>query len=428
MFQKIIRIFKIKDLRNKILFVLGVFIIFRIMANIPIPGIDRQALTALFERFQMLGILNLFTGGALDKLSIVMLGLGPYITAVIILQLLTMIFPQLERIYKEEGEAGRQKFNQYGRILAVPLSALQGYAMLTIFQRQNPPVIGVLSPAVMISSIVVITAGSILMMWLGELISEKGIGDGISLLIFAGIIADFPNSIGQMINDLSLNPNRTPAYLAFFSMSLLIVAGVAFITEAKRKIPVSYAKRVRGMRLYGGASTYLPLNINPAGVMPIIFALSILTFPPMIAGFFQGREGLIGQIAQKTVLFFQSPVVYGVLLFVLVVVFVFFYTAVTFDPKSISDNLQKMGGFVPGIRPGRPTASHLSFILNRILIVGALFLGTIAVMPSIIQGVTKVESFRFLIGGTGLLILVNVVLETVRQINAQLEMREYETF
>jgi len=428
MFSKIIRIFKIKDLRNKILFVLGIFILFRIMANIPIPGIDRQALSTLFERFQMLGILNLFTGGALDKLSIVMLGLGPYITAVIILQLLTMIFPQLERMYKEEGEAGRQRFNQYGRILTIPLAALQAYAMLNLFQRQDPPIIGVLSPAMMIGSVLVITAGSMLMMWLGELISEKGIGDGISLLIFAGIIADFPSSIGQMVGDLRVNPARGPAYLAFFFMALFIIAAVVLINEARRNIPVSYAKRVRGMRLYGGVSTYLPLNINPAGVMPIIFALSILIFPGMIANFFAGSEGLVGDIAQKVAVFFQDPIVYSVLNFILVVLFVYFYTAVTFDPNSISENLQKMGGFVPGIRPGKPTAEYLSYVLNRILLFGALFLGMIAVLPSIIQAVTQVAAFRFLIGGTSLLILVSVILETVRQINAQLEMRDYETF
>jgi len=428
MFSKIIRIFKVKDLRNKILFVLGIFVLFRIMANIPIPGIDRQALGTLFEQFQMLGILNLFTGGALDKLSIVMLGLGPYITSVIILQLLTMIFPQLERIYKEEGEAGRQRFNQYGRILTIPLAALQAYAMLNLFQRQEPPIIGALSPAMMIGSILVITAGSMLMMWLGELISEKGIGDGISLLIFAGIIADFPGSIGQMVGDLQAHPERAPAYLAFFFIALFIIAAVVLINEARRNIPVSYAKRVRGMRLYGGASTYLPLNINPAGVMPIIFALSILIFPGMIANFFAGSEGLVGNIAQKVSIFFQDPVVYSVLNFILVVLFVYFYTAVTFDPDSISENLQKMGGFVPGIRPGKPTSQYLSYVLNRILLFGALFLGLIAVLPSIIQGVTRVEAFRFLIGGTSLLILVSVVLETVRQINAQLEMRDYETF
>jgi len=424
MFGKIIQIFKIKELRNKILFVLGIFVIFRIMANIPIPGIDRQALETFFEQFRIFGLLNVFTGGALDKLSIVMLGLGPYITATIILQLLTMIFPQLERLYKEEGEAGRQKFNQYGRMLTVPLAMLQGYGMLTLFQRQG--VISRLSPLLLFTSILIITAGALFLMWLGELISEKGIGEGVSLLIFAGIIADFPTNIRQIILTVKMGNLPLYSYLIFFSMALLIIAGVVLVNEARRNIPVSYAKRVRGMRLYGGASTYLPININPAGVMPIIFAMSVLLFPGMIANFLTGTGGRIGQIAQQVGNFFQNPLVYGILYFLLVCLFTFFYTAVTFDPKSISENLQKMGGFIPGIRPGTSTSNFLSYILNRILLIGALFLGVIAVMPSVIGEITKIMAFQFLIGGTGILIVVSVVLETVRQINAQLEMREYE--
>jgi len=424
-FQKIIQIFKIKDLRNKILFVLGMLVVFRIMANIPIPGVSAQELKSFFEQFQMFGLLNVFTGGALDNLSIVMLGLGPYINAVIILQLLTMIFPQLEKMYREEGEQGRAKFNQYGRILTVPLAMLQAYGMLTLFQRQG--VIGHLPPLLLFASILTITASSIFLMWLGELISEKGIGDGVSLLIFAGIISSVPINIRQVYFDLEMDPSRIPAYLAFFGLALLIIAGVVLINEARRNIPVSYAKRVRGTKMYGGASTFLPLNINPAGVMPIIFALSILTFPGMIANFFTGTGGAIGKVAQSVANFFQNPWLYGISYFLLVVVFVYFYTAVTFDPKNVSENLQKMGGFVPGIRPGPSTANHLSYILNRVLLVGAIFLGVIAILPSIIGAVTKVMVFQFLIGGTSLLIVVSVVLETVRQLNAQLEMREYET-
>lgn len=422
--NRVIQIFKIKDLRNKILFVLGIFVVFRIMANIPIPGIDAQNLRNFFNQFQMFGLLNIFTGGALDNLSIVMLGLGPYITAVIIFQLLTMIFPQLEKMYKEEGEQGRAKFNQYARIATVPLAILQGYGMLTLLQRQN--VISSLSPTLFFTSILTITAGSLFLMWLGELISEKGIGNGISLLIFAGIVADFPNNLRQLI--ISWDPAKIPAYLLFFGMALLIIAGVVLVNEARRNIPVSYAKRVRGMRLYGGVSTYLPLNVNPAGVIPIIFALSILLFPSMIANFLSGASGPVGAIAQRVGTVFQNPWVYGVLYFLLVVLFTYFYTAVTFDPKTIATNLQKMGGFIPGIRPGSSTANFLYYILNRVLLIGALFLGTIAIMPSVVGGVTGLHIFRFLIGGTALLIVVSVVLETVRQINAQLQMREYETF
>jgi preprotein translocase subunit SecY len=422
--NKVIQIFKIKDLRNKILFVLGIFAVFRIMANIPIPGINAENLRNFFNQFQMFGLLNIFTGGALDNLSIVMLGLGPYITAVIIFQLLTMIFPQLEKMYKEEGEAGRQKFNQYCRIGTVPLAALQGYGMLTLFQRQG--VIGSLSPTLLFTSILTITAGALFLMWLGELISEKGIGNGVSLLIFAGIVADFPNNIRQML--ITWDPARIPSYLLFFGMALLIIAGVVLINEARRNIPVSYAKRVRGMKMYGGVSTYLPLNVNPAGVIPIIFALSILLFPSMIANFLGGAGGTIGSLAKSIGDWFQNPWVHGILYFLLVCLFTYFYTAVTFDPKAIATNLQKMGGFIPGIRPGESTANFMYFILNRVLLIGALFLGTIAVMPSIVGGVTGVMVFRFLIGGTSLLIVVSVVLETVRQVQAQLQMREYETF
>jgi len=423
-FNKIIQIFKIKDLRNKILFVLGIFAVFRLMANIPIPGIATEKITEFFEGNQLFGLLNLFTGGALDNLSIVMLGLGPYITAVIILQLLTMIFPQLERMYKEEGEAGRQKFNQYGRIATIPLALVQGYAMLGLLQRQQ--IIGQISSELMITSILTITAGTVFLMWLGELITEKGIGNGVSLLIFAGIIADFPNNIGQML--INWDPAKIPAYLLFFGMALLIIAGVVLINEGRRNIPVSYAKRVRGTKIYGGVSTYLPLNINPAGVIPIIFALSIMLFPGMIANFLGGAGGTVGNIAQAVGNAFQNPWIYGSLYFILVVLFTYFYTAVTFDPKAISSNLQKMGGFVPGLRPGESTANFMYYILNRVLLIGALFLGTIAVMPSIIGGATGITVFSFLIGGTALLIVVSVVLDVMRQIKAQLEMREYETF
>lgn len=422
--NKIVQIFKIRDLRNKILFVLGVLVIFRLMANVPIPGIDSENLRNFFGQFQMFGLLNIFTGGALENLSIAMLGLGPYITATIVMQLLTMIFPALNRIYKEEGEQGRAKFNQYARILAVPFAMLQSYAMLALFQRQQ--VIAPLSPTMLFTSILTVTAGCILLMWLGELISEKGIGNGISILIFAGIVASLPMDIYQTL--ASWETGKLPAYLLFFLIALVIVAGVVLINEGRRNIPVSYAKRVRGMKMYGGVSTYLPLNINPAGVIPIIFALSIILFPSMIANFLAGVGGTVGQIAQTIGIWFENPWVYGSLLFILVVLFTYFYTAVTFDPKAIATNLQKMGGFVPGIRPGESTASFMYYILNRVLLIGALFLGIVAILPSIVQAVTSVAGFRFLIGGTALLIVVSVVLETMRQIKAQLEMREYETF
>lgn len=423
-YEKIIQMFKIKDLRNKILFVLGIFTLFRIMANIPIPGINPENLKSFFEQFQVLGLLNIFTGGALERLSIVMLGLGPYITATIILQLLTMIFPQLEELYRESGEEGKKKFEQYGRILTVPLSLVQAFSMLTLFTRQG--IITELSPFAKLSAVLTVAAGGLLLMWLGELISEKGIGNGVSLLIFAGIIADFPRNIGQMIS--TYEPSMLPSYLIFFVMALLIIAGVALINEARRNIPVSYAKRIKGRMVYGGSSTYLPISVNPAGVMPIIFALSILTFPSMITSFLSGAAGFWGKASQLVEGFFNNTWAYGFTYFILVVLFTYFYTLITFEPKSIADNLKKMGGFVPGIRPGESTAKFLEFVLNRILPVGALFLGLIALMPTMIQIVTSVAVFSFLVGGTSIMIIVSVVLETMRQIESQLEMREYDTF
>ncbi len=423
-YDKILFLFRNKELRKKILFVLGIFVIFRLAANVPIPGIGTEKLRQFFSQNQVFGLLNIFTGGALSNFSIILLGLGPYITATIILQLLTMVFPSLERLYKEEGEAGRQKFNQYGRLLTIPLSMFEGYGMITLFQRQG--FLGIMPPLVLLGSIITITAGAMFLMWLGELISEKGIGNGISLLIFAGIVARLPKDIFEMF--VTWDPSRIPFYLLFFVSAVIIVASVVLITEARRNIPISYAKRVRGTKMYGGVSTYLPMSINPAGVIPIIFALSILLFPGMIANFLGGAGGFVGRAAQTVGNFFQNVWIYGIFYFVLVIVFTYFYTMVTFDPKDISSNLQKMGGFVPGIRPGASTASFLNFILNRVLFPGAIFLGLIAVLPSVITGITGVHGFNFLIGGTSLLIVVSVVLETVRQVESQLEMREYDNF
>jgi preprotein translocase subunit SecY len=413
MFKKILEIFKTKELRNKILFILFVFAVFRLMANIPIPGIDVARIREFFAGNQFFGLMNLFTGGALDNVSIVMLGLGPYITAVIIFQLLTMIFPQMEKLYKEEGEAGRQKFNQYCRIAAVPFALIQGYSMIFFLKAQGA--IGALDPLVMIAAVLSIVAGSIILMWLGELISEKGLGNGVSLLIFAGIVADFPNNIRRMF--ITFDQTQIFSYILFGLLSLLVIAGVVLINEGRRNIPVSYAKRVRGNKMYGGASTYLPLNINPAGVIPIIFAMSLLMIPSMLSSFL-GWDAITN--------FLNNPWAYGIIYFILVFAFTFFYTAVTFDPKSISTNLQKMGGFIPGIRPGENTAQFLQSILNKVLVIGATSLGLIAVMPLIIQGITGIQEFAFMIGGTALIIIVSVALETMRQIDSQLEMREYD--
>jgi len=419
--EKLLLIFKDRELRNKILFVLGVLVVFRIAASLPIPGVDPARLKALFEGSQFLGLLNLFSGGALDNLSIIMLGVGPYITASIIMQLMTMIFPRMKEMYQEEGEAGRKKFNQYSRMLTVPLALIQGFSLLILLSNQG--IIANAGFTGMLVNLAIITAGSVFLMWLGELISEYGIGNGISILIFAGIVAGVPISIQQAF--LSTSASQLPLILGLIVAGIAIIAGVVIISEGERPIPVSYAKRVRGMRVYGGVSTHLPLRVNQAGVIPIIFALSILLFPQMIVNFMaQSDNEILRSISTAILSFLSSTVFYGAAYFILVFLFTYFYTSVTFDPEQISSNLQKQGAFVPGIRPGRPTAEYLSKIVTRITLVGALFLGVIAVLPIIMQAVTGFTALA--IGGTSLLIVVSVVLETVKQIEAQLVMREYE--
>jgi len=421
--NKVLLLFKVKELRNKILFVLALLIVFRLAANIPVPGVDAEKLQAFFEGSQLFGLINIFTGGAMSNFSIVMLGLGPYITATIILQLLTMIFPKLKEMYHESGPEGRRKFNQYGRILTVPLSALQAYAMISLLRSQQ--IISFVSPFYLITAIFVITAGAIFLMWLGELISEKGIGNGISLLIFAGIIARIPSSISQVI--VSYNPSQLPSIIAFLVVAILVIVGVVIITEGQRNVPIAYAKRVRGRRMYGGFSTHLPLRVNQAGVIPIIFALSIMLFPGMVAKFLANIPNqFIANSAQFIGKLFEDQLFYGVFYFILVVLFTFFYTAVTFDPKAIAENIQKQGGFVPGIRPGENTASFFYHILNRITLVGAIFLGIVAVLPLVIRGATGLATMT--IGGTAVLIVVSVVLETMKQVESQLVMRDYEGF
>ena len=419
--DKILYIFKDPELRKKIFFVLGTLLIFRLAAVLPIPGVDTLRLKAFFEGNQFFGLLNIFSGGALDNLSVVMLGVGPYITASIIMQLLTMLIPRLKEIYHEEGEAGRQKFNQYSRLLTVPLAVVQGFGLLVLLERQG--ILGALSFPERMVNIAVVAAGSIFLMWLGELISEYGIGNGISILIFAGIVSGIPSAIQQTL--FTFEPSQLPLYLGFLAAGIVIVAGVVIVTEGERPLPVSYAKRIRGNRVYGGVSTHLPLRVNQAGVIPIIFALSILLFPQMVVNFLAQSSNPILQSASRAVLaFISSTWAYTASYFILVFLFTYFYTAVTFDPEQISSNLQKQGAFVPGIRPGRPTAEHLARILNRITLIGALFLGLIAVLPLVMQATTGIVALT--IGGTGLLIVVSVVLETVKQVEAQLVMREYE--
>ncbi len=414
-----------RDLRKKLLIVIGLLVVFRIGAAIPVPGVNVAQLQNLFtgETGQLLGLLNLFSGSALGNMSVMMLGVGPYITGSIIMQLLTMIFPRLKELYQEEGEIGRQKFNQYSRLLTVPLALLQGYGLLTLLARQG--LLYELSYFGLITNVLIVTAGTVFLMWLGELITEQGLGNGVSLVIFAGIVSSFPTDVMRFGAAGGLELANLPTILAFVAISVVVIAGVVLINEAERAVPVSYAKRVRGFRMYGGVSTHLPLRVNQAGVIPIIFALSILLFPGMI-GAFLARVPALSGIAGALTGFTNNPWAYGILYFVLVVLFTYFYTFVTFDPQAIASNLQKQGGFVPGIRPGTSTAEHLSRILTRITLGGALFLGAIAVLPLVVQAFLRTSALT--IGGTALLIVVSVVLETAKQVKAQLVMREYEAF
>ena len=418
--QKITLLFADKTLRNRLLFVVGVLALFRLLAAVPIPGINAAQLELFFNSNQFFGLLNLFSGGGLSNLSIVLLGVGPYITASIIMQLTTMMIPRMKQLYQEEGEIGRQRFSQYTRMLTLPLALVQGVSFLLILERQGVlPNLGAFQFG---TNLLVIVAGSMLLMWLGELISEFGLGNGVSVIIFAGIVAGLPSQISQAL--FSFTSSQLPMYLAFLGLAVAIVAAVVVMTEAERPVPVTYAKQVRGMKFFGGSSTYLPLRLNQAGVIPIIFALSLLLIPQMVATFFAASSNVWVAYAASSVLSgLQNLGIYGAIYFVLVFLFTYFYTAVTFDPHKIAENLQKNGAFVPGVRPGNSTVEHLSKVITRITFVGALFLGLIAVLPIAMQSVTGIQSLT--LGGTALLIVVSVVLELSRRIDAQISIREY---
>ncbi|OGI34229.1 MAG: preprotein translocase subunit SecY [Candidatus Moranbacteria bacterium RIFOXYA2_FULL_43_15] len=423
MLNKVIQIFKIKELRNKIFFILALLVVFRLAANIPIPGVDQERLRDFFQNNEFFGLLNLFSGSGLSSISIVMLGVGPYITASIIMQLMTMIIPRLEQIYKEEGEAGRQKFNQWTRWLTVPLAAMQTFGMTALFRSQG--ILGAAGTFELASMIIIAVAGTVFLMWLGELITEKKIGNGVSLVIFAGIVSGIPSAVSQIL--ATWDSSQFFTYLIFLAIIIASVAAVVFITEGQRNIPVSYAKRIRGNKMYGGTSTHLPLRINQAGVIPIIFAMSIMLFPGMIANFLAGAGNpTVAGIASSITNIFQNQFFYGSMYFILVVAFTYFYTAVVFDPNKIAESLQKQGGYIPGIRPGHTTAEYLYKIMNRVTLSGAAFLGLIAVLPFIVQAFTSIGSVT--VGGTGLLIVVSVVIETIKQVEGQLVMRDYEGF
>jgi len=421
MLNKLLQIWKAKDLRKNIGFVLAMLVIFRMAAHIPIPGVNIAALQEFFGSNQILGLLNIFSGGGMQNFSVVMMGVTPYITSSIIFQLLAMIVPKLEEMQKEE--AGRQKINMWTRWLTVPLAMTQSYGMITLLRRSSFDILGDITNFDLLSMILVITAGTIFLMWIGELITEKKVGNGISLLIFAGIVSGLPQIIQQTV--VTFDPSKLFILIGFIGIALVTVIGVVVINEGTRNIPVQYARQVRGSRMYGGTSTHLPLRVNMAGVIPIIFAISVVLFPPKIAQFFmQARTVFIARAAEWVITIFQNQLFYGILYFLLVFSFTYFYTEVIFHPTQIAENLQKQGGFIPGIRPGRHTSEYLANTTHKIIFVGALFLGIIAILPLIMRYFTGIQALA--LGGTSLLIVVSVVIEIVKEVESQLTMREYE--
>lgn len=418
---------KLPDLRRKILFTLAMLVAYRFAAHVPVPGVNADALRQLFQSNQLLGLLDMFSGGAMSSFSVVALGVYPYITATIIMQLLVPLIPPLERLQKE-GEAGQAKLNQYMHIATVPLAALQAISQITVFSRGATPVIedfNLFSAETFLPSLATVatlTAGTMFAVWLGELITEQGVGNGISLIIFGGIVAQIPQRVAQ---DLRTN---VPGLLAFAIIGVITVAAIVFIYEGQRRIPVQYGKRVRGTKIYGGQSTHIPLKVNSAGMIPLIFASSILILPGVVASYFQFSDSqIIAGIAQGIVgLFDNQKIYYWIMYFVMVVGFTYFYTDVIFQQQNMPENLQRHGGFIPGIRPGARTADYLNRVLRRITLVGALFLGSVAVLPFFASALTPMQTM--IVTSTGLLIVVGVVIDTMKQLEAQLLMRHYEGF
>jgi preprotein translocase subunit SecY len=421
MYEKLLKIWKARDLRNSLLFVLGLLVIFRVFAHIPVPGVDVAALRNFFAGNQMLGMLNVFSGGSMENFSIVMMGVGPYITSSIIFQLLAMIVPSLEEMQKEE--TGRQKISMWTRWLTVPLGIMQAYGMITLLQRSSGSIVGEIGAFDKFVIAITITAGTVFVMWLGELITEKKVGNGISMMIFAGIVSALPGAVQQTL--ATYDPNKLLTIIAFLVVSIVTVWGIVKINEGQRNIPIQHARQIRGGRTYGGATTHLPLRVNMGGVIPIIFAISVLVFPSMIAQFFlQARTEWIKDAAEWIIQALNNNWFYGIAYFLLVFGFTYFYTEVIFKPERIAENLQKQGAFIPGIRPGEHTRDYLATTVYKIIFVGAIFLGIIAVLPIIVKGLTHTNALS--IGGTSILIVVAVVIDIVKQIEAQLTMREYE--
>lgn len=422
MMEKLRRVWQTKALRNNILFVVAMLVVFRVAAHIPVPGVNTENLRRFLEGNQILGLLNIFSGGTMQNFSIVLMGVGPYITSSIIFQLLTMVIPSLEELSKE-GESGQQKINLYTRLATVPLSFLQAFGMIKLLSNAQYGIITDLSMYKLVSIIITVTAGTIFLMWLGELITERKVGNGVSLLIFAGIVASLPRFVQSALANYS--SADAYMYIVYLALAIITIVGVVIISEGQRNVPVSYAKQMRGNRMFGGTKTSLPLRLNMAGVIPIIFAISVILFPSMIAQFFINGTGRSAHIAQYVAqLFNQTGLFYAVMYFLLVVGFTYFYTAVIFHPQKMAENLQRQGAFIPGIRPGRETGEYLGKTMSRLLLPGSLFLGIIAILPLFVRYFTGGQSLA--IGGTSLLIVVSVAIETTKQIEAQLTMYEYD--
>ncbi len=421
--EKITSLFRDPELRRKTLFTLFIFMVFRLFAFLPVPVIDLAKLRVLFSQNQFLSLLDIFSGGTLINFSVMALGLNPYINASIIFQLLTAIVPKFEQLAKE-GEYGRAKINQYTRLLTLPLTIVQSVGIFVLLKNQH--IISSLTPIEFTSFIFTLVAGTFILMWFGELISEFGLGNGISLLIFVGIVGRLPVVLGRTIN--IVNQEVIINILVFIVLAVFVIASIVFVNEAIRKIPIYYAKRIRGNRIYQGASNYLPLKLNQAGVIPIIFAVSFVLFPQLVGNFLQySKNAAIAGIAKFLVVAFNpSGFFYNFFYFILVIGFTYFYTIVVFNPQKIADEVQKNGGFIPGIRPGLATKQYLEKILYRITSVGAVFLGIIAILPAIISKITGLANL--VIGGTGILIVVSVILETFKTVEAQLMMKNYDKF
>lgn len=421
--QKLSLFWNDRQLRGKFIFTILLFLVYRLFVFLPIPVIELQALRDLISQSQFLSLLNIFSGGTLINFSVMALGLNPYINASIIMQLMTIVVPQLESLQKE-GDYGRRKINQYTRIATLPLTIMQGIGIYVLLRNQG--VITNLGLIEFFSFILTLVAGTFILMWFGELISEFGLGNGISLIIFAGIVGSLPVTLGQAFTTVS--QETIINLLIFVILGVVVIASVVFINQAVRRIPVYYAKRVKGNKMYQGATNYLPLKLNQAGVIPIIFAVSFVLFPQLIGNFFiYSDNDTIRTVATFFVTAFNpTSVLYNVLYFVLVVAFTFFYTMVIFNPQKIAEDVQKHGGFIPGIRPGTATKQYISRVLFRITSVGALFLGLIAVLPVLVSAITGIDNL--IIGGTGILIVVSVILETFKVVDAQLVMKSYDKF